>query len=160
MKVQHIEPAGKTLHLLQHHRVIRDMLTDIRVEPQGLAARRHQICAGSGVAAGKQGDIVTLPDELVDQVRNHAFGASVKTGRYAFDDGRNLRYLHGYTCVSCGDVTTVMPEVSSGRVEKSNRRHSPSMPSGYRSGRFRVPQGSDGRWIPLAPTIRVFFLLD
>ena len=119
MKVQHIEPAGETLHLLQHHRVIRDMVTDIRIKPQGLAARRHQICAGSGVAAGKQGDIVTLPDELVGQVRNHTFGASVKTGRYAFDEGRNLRYLHGYTCVSCGDVTTVMPEVSSGRVEKS-----------------------------------------
>jgi len=82
---------------------------------------------------------VTLPDELVGQVRNHTFGASVKTGRHAFDEGRNLRDLHGYTCVSCGNVTTVMPEVSSGRVEKSSRRHPPSTPPSGAIGRVRVP---------------------
>jgi hypothetical protein len=72
VEVQNVVPAGEPLHLLQHHHVVWDVVPDIRVKPQGLAARRHQICAGSGVAAGKQGDLVSLPYEFVCQVRGAA----------------------------------------------------------------------------------------
>jgi hypothetical protein len=108
VEVEDVEAAGQPLHLLEHHHVEGNMVPDILVKPQGLAARGHQVCAGSGIAAGEQGDLLSLSGELIGQVRNHSLGASVKTGRHAFDKGRNLRDLHGLHCCSCG-LETVRP---------------------------------------------------
>ena len=38
---------------------------------------------------------MSLPDKLIRQIGDHTFGASVKTGRHTFDEGSNLRDLHG-----------------------------------------------------------------
>ena len=46
-------------------------------------------------AAGEQGHVVTLPHQLLGQVRDDALGASVKARRAAFVQGSNLRDFHG-----------------------------------------------------------------
>ena len=65
MEMQDVKLTGEPLHLFEHHHVEGDVVTDIRVKPQSLATRRHEVCAGSGVPAGEQGDVVSLPDELI-----------------------------------------------------------------------------------------------
>ena len=95
MEVEDVELAGLPLDLFKHHDVEGDVVADIWVKPQRLAAHWDQVCPCSGTPAGKQGDLVSLPDELICQIGDHTFGASVKTGRHAFDEGSNLRDLHG-----------------------------------------------------------------
>ena len=46
------------------------------------------------IAAGKKRDLVTLPDQLFGQVRDHPLRAAVKERRNAFIERGNLRDAH------------------------------------------------------------------
>jgi hypothetical protein len=49
---------------------------------------------GDGITAGEEGDFMTLADEFFGEIRNDAFGASVKFRRHTFIQWGNLGNSH------------------------------------------------------------------
>ena len=53
-----------------------------------------ELCAGTGISAGKERHLVAETDEFVDQPGNHAFCATIKFWGNAFSQGCYLRNTH------------------------------------------------------------------
>src|SRR5215471_2703848 len=64
------------------------------VKPQCHLAGCLEDRFGPRVPAGKQGDFVALPNQLLSQIRYHPLGAAIKLRRAALVKWRNLRNPH------------------------------------------------------------------
>jgi hypothetical protein len=94
MKMQDVEIFLATPHLLQHHDVVRQRVSDDRVEPKGNITAPHQLGSRSRIPAGKQCNLMSLANELFRQVRNDPFSAAIESGRHTFIEWGNLSDPH------------------------------------------------------------------
>ncbi|KPH06196.1 hypothetical protein AOG23_23465 [Rhizobium acidisoli] len=79
--IEFVRPAA---NLLQHHDLVRQVVLDCRVEPQGNARARHQFAVGNTVAAGEKCDLMALTDKLVRQIRNGSLCSPIELRGNAF----------------------------------------------------------------------------
>jgi hypothetical protein len=75
--------------------MIGSVLTYVRIQAQSVPAARDEVGAGSGIAAGKERHVMALPDQLVRQVSDDAFGASLEPRRHTLNERRDLGNFHG-----------------------------------------------------------------
>src|SRR5690606_8592790 len=78
----------------EHDHVVGQGIADLGIEPERLLAARHQLRGRQRVAAREQGDLVTLPDQLLGQIGDDSLRAAVEAGWNAFDQGCDLRDSH------------------------------------------------------------------
>src|SRR5437899_1361758 len=76
---------------------MRRLVDAMLVEAKGTVRDRHEVCRRLRVAAREQRDVVSLPDELVGQVRDDSFGPPVVLRRDALEQRCNLRDPHVFT---------------------------------------------------------------
>src|SRR5678816_234294 len=86
-----IELVSPSTHFVQHGEMCADVrLEGGRIEPDRALAHRDEPRCGSRLATREQCDVVAKRHESVGQVRNHAFGSTVKRRGYRFGQRRNL----------------------------------------------------------------------
>jgi hypothetical protein len=68
MKVQEVEIGGALPHFVQHQRMMRNWVTDIRIEAQRTGSARNELGGGDGIPAGEKCYLMTLPDQLLSQI--------------------------------------------------------------------------------------------
>lgn len=93
-KVEDVECLRPLPHRLQQGHVMRQGVFYLSIEPKCLPAARDQSSRGHRIAAGKQGDLMTLANELFRDPGDDALGAAVGRRRDAFDQWSHLRNLH------------------------------------------------------------------
>ena len=106
MEVQHVELVGPSSHLLQHHEVIGQWVLDDRIEPQRDVAAADQLGGCSGIAAGEQGDVMSLTHQLLGQVGNDPLGPAIELGRYTLGERSDLGDFHQQTPPRMSEVST------------------------------------------------------
>jgi hypothetical protein len=94
VKMNDIEFRREAEHLLQHDEVMNQGVAVLRIQTQGMRYRWSQPGTSPGVAAGEQGDIVTLTDQFFGQIGNDAFGTTVEFWWNAFDQWGYLGDFH------------------------------------------------------------------
>ena len=80
VEVKNVELVDPAADLVQHDHVVRQRIAHCRIEAQRCVTAAHEPGRRLGVAAGKQGDVVSLAYELFGQKRNNAFRAAIKPG--------------------------------------------------------------------------------
>src|SRR5690606_606828 len=95
MEVHDVEFVHACEYALQHHDMARKRIAAIGIEPNRGAADRHVLRRRHRSAAREQRDVVPLAHELVRQIRDDAFGASIQLRRYALIKRGDLRDTHG-----------------------------------------------------------------
>src|ERR1700758_1916121 len=65
-------------------------------EAKRLRPCRMELCAGAGVAAGKQRHFMTETDKFIDQPSDDAFCAAIEFWGNALSQRRNLRNTHRF----------------------------------------------------------------
>ena len=63
---------------------MRQRVATIRVEPQRLGTGGFKRRLGLRIAAREQGNLMSLANQFLGQIRHHALGAAVKLRRTAF----------------------------------------------------------------------------
>ena len=81
--MDNVECFGAPRHPVQHYQVMRKRIFASRIETQCAIARGPQCRLGLRVAAGEQGDLMTLAYQLLGQIRDNPLGAAVKLRRTA-----------------------------------------------------------------------------
>lgn len=94
VKMQQIEFARATPHLLDHRHVVRQGVFHARIEPQCLGRTGRKLGRCDRVGAGEERDVVTCGDEFFTEVGNDPFRAAIEPGRHAFHQGRDLGDFH------------------------------------------------------------------
>ena len=64
------------------------------IQAEGALTGCLQGCSGLRITAGKQRDMVSLPNQLVSQVRDYPLCSSIELGRTALEKRRNLCDSH------------------------------------------------------------------
>lgn len=77
VEMQDIELRGPPTHCLQLHHLVRQRVVAIRIETKRLVTAGHELRSGSRVAAGEQGDVMTLTDQFFSQIGDDTLGATV-----------------------------------------------------------------------------------
>ena len=77
MKVDDVELVRPRPHLVQHDEVTGDMVPD-PCKAQRLGNTGDEFCGCLGIAARKQGHIMTLTHELLSQPGHHPLGPSIE----------------------------------------------------------------------------------
>jgi hypothetical protein len=94
VKVDRVEFTGALRNVFQHQDVMRRLVDAVLVEPERTPAAGDEVRLRLRVSARKQRHVVSLPDELLRQVRDDALGAAVVLGRHALEQGRDLGNAH------------------------------------------------------------------
>ena len=68
MKVQDVEIGGALPHFVQHQRIMRNWVTDIRIEAQRTGRARNELGGGDGIPAREKCYSMILPDQLLGQI--------------------------------------------------------------------------------------------
>lgn len=68
VEVQHIKPRGHAAHFVKHDHEVGNVIAHRPVEPKGLLAAGDKPCTGQRITTGKQGDVVSLLDELLGEI--------------------------------------------------------------------------------------------
>ena len=99
MEMQQIELRGHAADFIEHNHGVGNVVPHGRIESKGLLTAWDKSCAGKGITAGEQSDIVPLFDELLGEIGDDPFRAAVEPGRHAFDERRYLGNFHIQTTV-------------------------------------------------------------
>jgi hypothetical protein len=95
MEMDQVEQIRRLEDLVDHDQVPGQPVRMGRVQAQSLLHDRHQtIGLRPGIAAGIEGYVVAQRDQGIGQMGDHALGPAIGLGRYAFEQGRDLRNLH------------------------------------------------------------------
>jgi hypothetical protein len=70
------------------------LILTLIVQAQGARTGGHQARTGDGIPAGKQGNLMSLADEFLRQVRDNPFSAALILRGHTFEEGRDLGDLH------------------------------------------------------------------
>ena len=94
VKMEGVEFGRAPAHLVEHDHVIGQRIPHPGIEPERLLRARYEFRRGQRVAAREQGDLVSLADQLLGEIRDDALGAAVQARRHAFDQRRDLGDFH------------------------------------------------------------------
>ena len=90
MKVNHVELISPLRHHFDEQCMGGNFTAARTAQPQRAWMGRNQLGPRLRIAAGKQRDVVPGRNELVGQVRDDSFGATVETGWNTLAEWRNL----------------------------------------------------------------------
>ena len=77
VKVHDVEAMRGALDLLEHGHMIGKVVASGWVEPQRLFGARYQLGGRIRIAACEERDLMTLPDQFLGEVGDHALGAAI-----------------------------------------------------------------------------------
>src|ERR1700750_3193450 len=97
MKVQEVEIGGALPHFVQHQRMMRNWVTDIRIEAQHTGRARNELGGGDGIPTREECYLMTLPDQRLAQTCNHPLRSAIESWRHALEERRNLCNPHHLT---------------------------------------------------------------
>ena len=80
IEMDDIEVIGRLDHLVEHDDVMRERIAAIGVETKTSLRRSMEPGARRRIAGREQRDAMALPNELIGQIGNNAFGAAVEPG--------------------------------------------------------------------------------
>ena len=83
VKVNHVKVMCHREHFFEHENMVSELVYALLVEPQGPGAARYQSSCGFGVSAGEKSNVVPLVHQLLGEVRNDSFSATVELRRNA-----------------------------------------------------------------------------
>jgi hypothetical protein len=96
VEVEDVELIRHLAHAVEHQHVIRDGIPHVGVEAQRDRHATHQVRAGNRIAAGKQRDVVTLPDQFVGKIGNDTLATTIQPRRHALHERRDLCNFHEF----------------------------------------------------------------
>ena len=96
VEVEDVELVRHLTHAVEHQHVIRDGILYVGVEAQRHRHATHQVRAGNRIAAGKQRDVVTLPDQFVGKIGNDTLATTIQPWRHALHERRDLCNFHEF----------------------------------------------------------------
>ena len=127
MEVDDVEILGAQAHFVQHRKMRRDRrFQRRRIEPERLVADGHKAGVRHGVPARKEGNVMAIRHQSVDQIGDDPFGAAIKPGGNGFIQGRDVGNSHGSA------YQPVIPECAR-HVDCSNQCADPGV-SGAKTG--------------------------
>ena len=94
VEMQDIEFVGHLAHAVEHQHVVRNRIPYIRVQSQCHRHAAHQLGAGNRIAAGKQGHVVTLPNQFVGEIGHDSLATTIQPRWHALHERRDLRNFH------------------------------------------------------------------
>ena len=65
VEVQDVEIIRTLPHLVEHQHVMRNRVADMRIKAQGPGRARNEFRGGDGIPTREQGDLMTLPNQLL-----------------------------------------------------------------------------------------------
>ncbi len=93
MKVKKVEVAGALADFFELQHAIGLNVVGMR-QSERLGGAGNQLRTGFGVSACEQGDLVSLPHQLLGQIGNDPFGSAIKLRRDALNQRRDLGDFH------------------------------------------------------------------
>src|SRR5712671_1930808 len=94
VEMDDIEIIGAACHAMQHHQMLGERIPALGIQPKRPLAARPQRRFGLRISAGEQGHLVSLPNELLREIRHHPLGSAIKLRWTALVERSNLRNSH------------------------------------------------------------------
>ena len=96
VKVQDVELRGHPADLVEHDEMVGNRISYGGIKTKGLFTADLKSSGGDRVAAGEESHVVTLPDQFLGEIGNHALSSPVQLGWAAFHQRCYLSDLHGF----------------------------------------------------------------
>ena len=96
VKVQDVELRGHPADLVEHDEMVRDRTSYGGIKTKGLFTAGLKSSGCDRVAAGEESDVVTLPDQFLGEIGDHALSSPIQLGWAALDQRCYLSDLHGF----------------------------------------------------------------
>ena len=80
-----VELVGALADLFERHDVIGQVILDRRIEPERSYAAGDEFGGRNGVTGREQGQLMTLANQFLGQVRNDAFRSAIELRGNAFE---------------------------------------------------------------------------
>jgi hypothetical protein len=150
MEMDDVEVVRLTNHGFQRQNLVGHGVLAVGIEAQRLPADRDQTGARLRVAAREQRHIVSEPDKILGQVRNHTFRTAIEPRRYCFLQRSNLCYSHqtnpsspvrqAETAACWSEFLSLICPADWNRVAPESEKHRWSSPAGrHVDGARQVP---------------------
>ncbi len=94
VEMDDIEIIGAACHAMQHHQMVGERIPALGIQPKRPLAARPQRRFGLRISAGEQSHLVSLPNELLREIRHHPLGPAIKLWWTALVERSNLRNSH------------------------------------------------------------------
>ena len=94
VEMDEVELLAPPVNVFQHRQVVRERIRTAAITAQVPSAAGNQACLGDRVAAGKESDLMALPDELFRKIRYDSLRPAIVFWRNAFKKRRYLCDSH------------------------------------------------------------------
>src|SRR4029078_7079119 len=94
VEMQDVELACALADLGEHRKMGWDIPGQVRIEPESKRTARHELGAGTAIAARKQSDVVPTPDERAVEMSHDSLVPAVELWWHRFIKGGDLGDAH------------------------------------------------------------------